>query len=125
MSDRGCRVPMQARAKPLHWRLTPAIASLTAVALLVAGVGLLFYSERSFRTQKIDEVGVEARILASTVAAALNFTDRDAAQEYVDALKANPEVQEAAVYDKPAPCSRATRRREIIRCPRARRLDRR
>ena len=91
---------MQARAKPMHWRLTPAIASLTAVALLVAGFGLLFYSERSFRTQKIDEVGVEARILASTVAASLNFTDRDAAQEYVDALKANPEVQEAAVYDQ-------------------------
>jgi signal transduction histidine kinase len=91
---------MQARAKPLHWRLTSAIATLTAVALLVAGVTLLFYSERSFRTQKIDEVGVEARILASTVAAALNFTDRDAAQEYVDALKANPEVQEAAVYDQ-------------------------
>jgi signal transduction histidine kinase/ActR/RegA family two-component response regulator len=84
---------------PGVWKLTPAIALIVAVALLVAGAGVALYGERSYRAQKINEVSVQARILASTVTAALAFSDRDAAQEYASALKANPEVQAAAIYD--------------------------
>jgi signal transduction histidine kinase len=81
------------------WKLTPVIALTTAVALVLAGVLMALYFERSYRAQKTDEVSVQAAILASTVSAALVFGDREAAQEYVDALTANPEVQAAAVFD--------------------------
>ena len=81
------------------WKLAPAIALTIAVALLLAGVMIVVYTERSYKEQKIREVSVQAEILASTVTAALAFDDSEAAQEYVNALKANPEVYAAAVYD--------------------------
>ena len=84
---------------PKLWRLMPAIALFAAVLLLVAGATMIVFNERAYRMQKLDEVKAEGRILASTVTAALVFNDRKAAQEYVDALQANPEVRAAAVYD--------------------------
>jgi len=40
----------------------------------------------------------QAQILAASAAAAILFDDHKAAQEYVDALRVNPELQAAAVY---------------------------
>jgi outer membrane murein-binding lipoprotein Lpp len=81
------------------WKRTPALALAAAVALLLAGVLLAIYNEHAYRAQKVDEISVQARILASTVTAALAFNDRPAAQEYVNALQVNPEVEAAALYD--------------------------
>lgn len=81
------------------WRMTPAIALTLAIALLVAGVLMGVYNERAYEAQKSREVRVQAQILASSVTAALVFDDPRTAQEYVNALKANPEIQAAAVYD--------------------------
>jgi signal transduction histidine kinase/CheY-like chemotaxis protein len=76
----------------------PALALATAVALLLAGVGMSLWFEQSYESQKVEEIGAQARILAATVTAALAFDDHKAATEYVNALKANPQVQAAAVY---------------------------
>jgi signal transduction histidine kinase/ActR/RegA family two-component response regulator len=81
------------------WKRMPLIALVTIMALLLAAATLIVYSERSYKTQKIDNVTAQARILASTVTAALAFNDPVAADEYIGALKANPEVQAAALYD--------------------------
>ena len=81
------------------WKRTPLLAVAAAVALLLAGGLLGLYNERAYRVQKIDEVTVQARILASTVTAAVAFGDRSAAQEYVNALMTNPEAEAAALYD--------------------------
>src|SRR3546814_4152480 len=81
------------------WKLTPAIALTTVVALLPASVAMAVYNERSYRAQTVKEVGVQAQILASSVTAALVFNDPRSAQEYVKALRANPEIRAAAVYD--------------------------
>ncbi len=82
-----------------YWRLAPAVALTAAVTLLLVGVVMAIYYERSYKEQKAAEVSVQAEILASTVAAALIFNDQEAAREYVGALRANPEVRVAAVYD--------------------------
>src|SRR5665213_1346421 len=82
------------------WRLGPPIALATVVFLIVAGAAMIFYNEQAYRQQKLDEVGVQARILSSTVSAALVFDDRPAAQEYVNAMAANFEVRAAAIYDQ-------------------------
>jgi len=84
---------------PNFRRLMPLLALLTAFAVLAAGIMTVVYDERSYKAQKTDETTVQARILASTVTAALAFNDRTAAQEYIDAIQANPEAQLAAVYD--------------------------
>jgi signal transduction histidine kinase/CheY-like chemotaxis protein len=81
------------------WKATPAIASSIAVALFVAGLFIALYTENAYVEQKSKEVSVQGQILASTVSAALAFNDRPAAKEYVTALRANPEILQAAVYD--------------------------
>lgn len=63
---------------------------------LIPTIALL--AERSYRAQKINEVTVQAQILASSVTAAMFFDDDVAVAEYVGAQKANPEVLAAAVY---------------------------
>jgi signal transduction histidine kinase len=80
------------------WKATPKIALTIAILLVVAGIVIVFLAARSYSAQKLREVDVEGQILGSTVSAALTFNDRTAAQEYVNALQANPEVLNAAVY---------------------------
>jgi signal transduction histidine kinase len=77
----------------------PMAALAVAIVLVISGVAMAFYIDRFTTEQKIDEVNVQARILASTVTAALQFGDKAAAQEYVNALRTNPEIQVVAVYD--------------------------
>jgi signal transduction histidine kinase len=87
------------RGVPRLWKLTPAIALATVIVLLAAGVWMARYVDRANARQEVDEVSVQARVLASTVTAALAFNDRKAAQEYVNAIRANPQIAAAAIYD--------------------------
>jgi len=81
------------------WKITPAIAAATAVVLLVAAFFLGRYIDRANQAQKVDEASVQAKILASTTTAALAFNDHQAAGEYLGAIRANPEVEWAAIYN--------------------------
>ena len=82
---------------------SPRFATLVSAAgvflLVLAGTYMVFHNERSYRQTKTEQVDAQAAILASTVAAALDFDDRKAAQEYIGALAADPEIREAAIYD--------------------------
>ncbi len=78
----------------------PAAAILLAALLLLAGLGVIFQNEASHQRQKLSETTVQAEILAASVTAALDFGDAAAAQESVNALRANPQVQFAAVYNQ-------------------------
>ncbi len=80
-------------------KLAPRFALVAALALLAAGIVLARYVDHTYQVQKRDEVTAQARILAATVTAALAFDDRQAAQEYVRALRANPEIVAAGIYD--------------------------
>jgi hypothetical protein len=92
------RVTAAQRAARL-WRLTPAIALATVIALLTAGGFMAHYVDLATERQEVDEASVQARVLAATVTAALSFSDRQAAQEYVNASRANPQIEAAAIYD--------------------------
>jgi signal transduction histidine kinase/CheY-like chemotaxis protein len=87
---------MLARAR--KWRFNHAAPMLTAATLLIVGLAMAVLSENSFKAQKRAEAVVQAQILMGSVTAALMFDDAQAAQEHVDALAANPEVQAAGVY---------------------------
>lgn len=83
----------------MFWRLMPMIAVATALALLAGAVAMAWYLDLAYREEKTAEVNVQAKILASTVTAALAFSDHQAGQEYLNALAVNPEVVAASVYD--------------------------
>ena len=82
-----------------RWVLDPRVGFFSAFALLIIGIFAGLYEEELYRTQKLQETVVEARILADSVAAALVFNDPNAAQEYARAFAENPEVEAAGVFD--------------------------
>ena len=82
-----------------RWRLTPRLAIAVALALLLASLGAALYNEHLASRQKLRDVAVQAEILAGSVAGALAFDDHDTAQEYVEALRANRDIEAAGVYD--------------------------
>ena len=83
---------------PIRVRLMMVTVLVSAIALMLAGVIIVAYENLSYRDQKIKEVSVQAEILAESVTASLEFSDPKAAQEYLNALEANPEIRAAAVY---------------------------
>jgi signal transduction histidine kinase len=80
------------------WSPSVIGALLAATVLLAAGVLMAFYQEQLYSSQQIKSVREQAQILAASAAAAIVFDDNKAAQEYVDALRVNPELQAAAIY---------------------------
>ena len=80
-----------------HWQAVPRAAAAIAAALLLIGLIVLFQNEQAYRAQKLDETRVQADILAAGATAALDFDDAAAAQEAVDALRANPQLRGAGV----------------------------
>jgi signal transduction histidine kinase/CheY-like chemotaxis protein len=75
------------------------IAIVAAVALLAAGLLAAEFNEQSFRRQSLQEARAQAGILSASVTAALAFNDDRAAAEYLAALRANPQIEAAGVYD--------------------------
>ncbi len=77
--------------------LTSAISS--ALALVLAGTAIVIHDNRDYAERQRNELTTQAAIVADTVAAPLLFDDRDAAQSYLDVLKANDSIILGGVYD--------------------------
>jgi len=76
----------------------PWAALIGALVLVMAGVAMAFYEEQLYQTQRLREAREEAEILAASETAALSFRDGKAAEEYVQSLEVNPEVEAVGVY---------------------------
>jgi signal transduction histidine kinase len=81
----------------------PWIAVIGALVILVAGVVVAFYEEQIYDTQRVQESREQAEILAASVTAALSFNDRRAADEYVEPMRVNPEIEAVGIYTKDGP----------------------
>lgn len=81
-----------------RWPNAPAAGGLMAMLLMLAGLGVIFQNESTYREQKLREAAIQAEILAASVTAALDFGDVPTAQEAVDALRVNPQINAAGVY---------------------------
>jgi signal transduction histidine kinase len=79
-----------------NWPIIAALAA--AVFLLLAGIAMARYEDQLYAAQQTRDVIEQAQILAASVTAAVSFGDPAAAQEYVEALEANPELRAAGVY---------------------------
>ena len=84
---------------PKGWNWQMAVALVAAALLLSMGVLMARYEEQLYADQQLKDVSEQAQILAASVTAAVVFDDRRAAQEYVDALKVNPQLQAVGLYD--------------------------
>lgn len=80
-------------------RRSPRLALASAGILLLMGIAVALYEDHFAAEQHRREIGVEAAILARSVAAAVQFNDRGAVEEYLNALRANPEILSATAYD--------------------------
>ena len=84
--------------KKRNWSPQVIGALAAAAVLLAAGVLMAVYQEQLYSAQQAKSVREQAQILAASVTAAVVFNDAKAAQEYVDALRVNPELEAAGVY---------------------------
>jgi uncharacterized membrane protein affecting hemolysin expression len=82
----------------MRYRLS-LIVPLAVLLLLLASLWIIYQGERTYRHEQQRATQVQAEILAASATAALDFGDRSTAQESVDALRANPQVKMAAIYD--------------------------
>jgi signal transduction histidine kinase len=83
-----------------RWPNVPVAAGIMALLLLAIGLAVIFQNEANYREQKLRETSIQADILAASVIAALDFGDVAAAQESVDALRVNPQIDAAGVYTR-------------------------
>ena len=82
-----------------RWGLAPAAVGGIVVLLLLAGLGTVAQNEAAYRDLQVQETRVQAEILAASAAAALDFEDRRAVQDAVDAIRVNREIRTIGVYD--------------------------
>jgi signal transduction histidine kinase/CheY-like chemotaxis protein len=75
-----------------------AVGMIAAVLLVAAGLAVAGYNESEFRAQATREAQVQAGILAASLTAVVAFNDTDDAEQYLGALRANPEVEAAGLY---------------------------
>jgi len=77
----------------------PLLVLASLIVLLIAGIATTVISERGLKQQLAREAGAQADLLATAVSGALAFDDRAAAQDYVNAVRFNPNVMAATVHD--------------------------
>ncbi|HET9813090.1 MAG TPA: ATP-binding protein [Sphingomicrobium sp.] len=83
-----------------EWRSAPATIFVIAVLIVVAGFAIIFQNEITYRASRDRQATVEAEVLAASVTAALDFADPVAAQETVNAFRANRQVRFIGVFDR-------------------------
>jgi signal transduction histidine kinase/CheY-like chemotaxis protein len=84
---------------PRSWLRSPAPARVVAALLVIAGIAGAFAAESQYRAQKVEQARALARVLASSVGAALAFQDESDAARAVEAIAAARDVGAVGIYD--------------------------
>jgi PAS domain S-box-containing protein len=80
-------------------KLTFVVLCTSLLGLSLACMGLEIYERANFRDSLTNELGVLADTLGANSAASLVFNDRKSAQEMLAALRAEPHIIAACLYD--------------------------
>lgn len=83
---------------PRAWFRSPAPVIMAAVFLLISGIAGAMLGESDYRGQKVEQARAHARVLASSVSAALAFHDIEEAADAAEALSAAQDVGPIGVY---------------------------
>jgi diguanylate cyclase (GGDEF)-like protein/PAS domain S-box-containing protein len=88
------------RNSSIRVKLSLLVVLNGSFALLLVGVFLLGYEKLELRKQAAHELSMKAGIVADSSTAALSFVDQAAATEVLTALRSDPDLTEAAIYDR-------------------------
>jgi methyl-accepting chemotaxis protein len=83
---------------PIRRKLLWISVLASTVALLLAGTIIVVYEVVSYRQQQSQDAKVQAELLAASVTASLEFNDTKGAQEYLNALRTNPNFMAASIF---------------------------
>jgi signal transduction histidine kinase len=87
-----------ARKSWRYQRAVPWLALLGMIGLVLAGFSMAVYEEHLYQDQRVREVRSQAEILAASMTAALAFDDKKAAEEYVNPIRVNSDLEAAGAY---------------------------
>jgi len=90
----------QQRSRPLKRKLVSIVMLTCAAVLVLACSGFAIYETIAVRQSSLEEMTLVADLIGSNSAGALSFNDAQAGEETLAALKTNPHVIAARVYDK-------------------------
>jgi len=84
---------------PIQGKLMTILLLITGATLTLTCVAFISYEYVSFRTAAIHNLATLGKIIANNSTASLAFDNRDDAQQVLAALKAEPHIDSAALYD--------------------------
>ena len=85
---------------PIQQKLMRVIFLISGVVLLVTCVTFFAYEYYTFRQTTVEKLSTLGKIISSNSTAALAFENHDDAKEILTALKAEPHIVAACLYDK-------------------------
>ena len=85
---------------PIRRKLALLVLSATVMALVLACMGFAIFERARFRAGAVTELATLADMLGANSAAALAFNDQNTAQEMLSALRTEPHVLAACLYDE-------------------------
>ena len=88
------------RNSSIRTKLSLLVIFNGSFALLLVGAFLLGYDQFAQREAAVRQLSTQARIAADSSTAALSFTDERAATETLGALRSDPNLVQAAIYDR-------------------------
>jgi signal transduction histidine kinase/ActR/RegA family two-component response regulator len=91
---------MPQSATAIRRRVMGMMLITSAAAILLTCAGFVIYELTAARQQARDQISTLARIIATNSTAALAFNDIDDAQDVLAALRNEPSVSAAALYDE-------------------------
>src|SRR5690242_10881306 len=88
------------RNRSIQIRLSVLGVLSVSFALLLVGVSLLGYEKFELHDAAAQALSIQAGIVANSSTAALSFTDKRAASEMLTALRSDPNLVQAIIYDE-------------------------
>jgi signal transduction histidine kinase/CheY-like chemotaxis protein len=102
---------------PIHRKLVVMALAVTTTALLVSTAGLAFIDFLRYVNGSKEDVDSSARLVASNLAAAVTFNDKEAARTTLDTVGAREVVTRACVYRLDGSLYVEYTRDDSISCP--------
>src|SRR5687768_16059397 len=85
---------------PIQKKLMRVILIISAAMLLVTCTSFFFYELYTFRQSTMQKLSTLGEVIAANSTAALAFNNKEDANEILSALKAEPHIVAACLYDK-------------------------
>jgi len=90
------------RRERIHsgWRSAPIAIFGIALLILLGGVAVIVINESTYSRARVEQTQGLADVLAATTSAAVDFDDRAAAQQAVDAFRVNNQIRLIGVFGR-------------------------